>query len=135
VTESGDGDPLPGTSIDVGETITIWPEGRLSNKIYRAEGNVVWDDADPSAVFPFIDDAAVSTALAALKDLRRVTPKLLESVLQDKLPAFYKSRTDLARLLVEHGVLNLSNSGYVCLPERFAGLNVATDVRNPRSDV
>jgi hypothetical protein len=108
VTESENDDPPAGTSIDVGDSLTVWPEGTRSNRIYRADGNLVWDDANPSQAA--IAEHVVSAAMLLISTAPPMSIKLLNRALGDG------PRSDLGYLLVEHGLLDMNEQGIVAVP-------------------
>jgi hypothetical protein len=116
VTESNTDDPPAGTSIELEKSVTIWPEGRQSNRIYRADGNLVWDDANPSQAA--IPDEVISAArVLVATNNSRMHPEMLNDVLRDGFPPNVQQRNDYGFLLIEHGILDLDKQGYVILPD------------------
>jgi hypothetical protein len=112
VTEAASDDPPAGATIELSDTITVWPEGTKSNRIYRADGKVTWDDADPSEVYQYLDDTVIATALDWVNARNyRPAPAELGDYLLTVLPDRYRSRDDLAYLLVEHGTLGMDEQG------------------------
>jgi hypothetical protein len=111
VAESKEDHEPTGTSIDLGEALTIWPEGTSCNRIHRADGSVVWDDADPSQVYPLLVEPIVSIAQQHVAHTQSPTLDSLRQVLLRDVSPERIARSDLPELLVEHGLLGMDTTG------------------------
>jgi hypothetical protein len=47
--------------------LTVWPQGSKSNHIYRDDGNLIWDNERPGAVYPLLTDRVIQSALQLVK--------------------------------------------------------------------
>src|SRR5947199_10777668 len=57
VSESEDENSPAAATVELGDPITLWAEGNAGNRIFRDDGNLVWDDAEPSGVHPLIPES------------------------------------------------------------------------------
>jgi hypothetical protein len=115
VTEGKSEDPHSGATVELGDPVTVWPEGNKSNRIYRADGGVVWDDADPSDVYPLADDMIAAARYTVDRD-PGLTIDIFATV--PSVAPFVSKRSDLAMLLVEHGLLTINDRGLLRVPGR-----------------
>jgi hypothetical protein len=103
-------------SIEADEELTVWPRGTKSNRIYREDGNVVWDDARPSDVYRHLTDDVIAYTLTVVREHPRLGFDQLEVALQLAAASMQPARADLAYLLVEHGLLRLKSDGTLISP-------------------
>jgi hypothetical protein len=109
--EHGTGD----ASIELGDPITVWAEGTAGNRIFRDDGNLVWDDAEPSNVHPIIPTRLIQPLLDWARANPHSSPKELRKFLESEL-APEEMRSDLPLLIVEHGLLSMDGQGNVFDP-------------------
>jgi hypothetical protein len=131
ITVSAPDDLRTSTSIDLSDPVTIWPGGTRSNRIYRADQRLVWDDTNPSQVFPLIN-ASASIVVALVNRLSPRHIDVLTRAIHDTHPALLEGRNDLGLLLVEHGVLSLDPDGAFLVPSDDP-MPSAAELTNPSS--
>jgi hypothetical protein len=122
VTEAEEDEPPSTATIEFASTLTLHPEGTKRNRIYRADGNLVWDDANPSELAPHLNERIYKAALhSARRDLGQ-PPDEVRAAMEQSLGCSL-DRADVPLLLVEHGVLGLDHDGNITNPMPKQELN------------
>jgi hypothetical protein len=114
VTEGDSDDPRSGATIELGDPIVVWPEGTKCNRIYRADGSLVWDDERRSQVYAALGDDVIAAARHEVDRDARLTLDRFATI--PSLAPFVSKRPDLPLLLVEHGILTIDDRGLLRVP-------------------
>ncbi len=107
-------DPTNGITAELGEPLTLWPAGRKANFIVRDDGNLVWDDEQPSQV---IQDLKHPSVLRALRWLKDESSSRVGNIAGDEFRTRIERRqgedqirADIDLLLVEQGVVSVTDN-------------------------